>query len=208
MAAFLTGMVVSLSLALSIGPGVALQFQACVQRSFFAGITVIIARFISDIALLALSYVGVLQVIASARNQTIGGIAGGLACLGFGLTFLLKKANYTFSPVEFPTYKSHQSFYSYFFASLFINTLNPFVALYWMGLVALVGTNFGVRTNQFYYFFIGLLVSAFGFDIVKCYLFSRIQMRFKPRYFRWLNRFTGIILLIAGIVLLGKMIFF
>jgi threonine/homoserine/homoserine lactone efflux protein len=206
MVAFFAGMVVSLSLALSVGPGVALQFQASVQRGFFAGMTVVAARFISDIALLVLSYIGVLQVIASARNQMIGGIAGGAACLAFGLVFLFKKSNYTFSPVELPTYKGPKSVFSYFFASLLVNTMNPFVALYWMGLVALAGTNFGVRSGPFFLFFSGLLTSAFGFDVLKCYLFSRIQMRFKPRYFRWLNRFTGAILLVAGLALLGKMV--
>jgi threonine/homoserine/homoserine lactone efflux protein len=206
MMAFLAGMVVSLSLALSLGPGVALQFQASVQRGFFAGMSVVAARFISDIGLLALSYIGVLQVITSTRNQMIGAVAGGAACLGFGLVFLLKKSNYTFSPVDLPTYRSPKSFFSYFFASLVVNTMNPFVALYWMGLVALAGTNFGVRSAPFYLFFSGLMASAFVFDVLKCYLFSRIKVRFKPRYFRWLNRFTGVILLAAGLVLLGKMI--
>ena len=208
MGALFAGMIVSLSLALSIGPGVALQFQASLQRGFLAGMTVVVARFISDIALLVLSSIGVLQVIASTRNQMIGALAGGVACLGFGLVFLLKKSNYTFSPVKLPTDKSPQSFFSYFFASLMINTMNPFVVLYWMGLVALAGTNFGVQTSPFFYFFSGLLVSAFGFDILKCYLFSRMKMRLKPRYFRWLNRFTGIFLLVAGLVLLGKTIDF
>jgi threonine/homoserine/homoserine lactone efflux protein len=206
MLAFFAGIVVSLSLIVSIGPGLALQFQASVQRGFWGGIMVVVARYISDVTLLTLSYIGILQVLASPRNQVIGSIVGGIACFSFGLIFLLKKANYTFSPVELPTYKGPKSFFSYFFASIVINTMNPFVALYWMGLVAIAGANFGVRSSSVLYFFGGLLTSAFGFDVLKCYLFSRIKMRFKPRYFRWVNRFTGILLLLAGLVLLGKMI--
>ena len=208
MLAFLSGMLVSLSLALSIGPGLALQFQACVQRGFCGGMAVIVARYISDGTLLCLSYIGILQIVASSRNQFLSGIVGGVACIGFGLMFLLKKTNYTFSPVALPTYKNPSSFFSYFFASLVINTMNPFVVLFWMGLVAIASANFGIHSASFFYFFIGLLCSALAFDFLKCFLFSQIKMRLKPRYFRWVNRFTGIALLIAGIVLLGKMCLF
>ena len=208
MLAFASGMLVSLSLALSIGPGLALQFQACVQRGFFGGMAVLVARYISDSVLLCLSYVGILQVIASSRNQFIGGIAGSVACIGFGLIFLLKKANYTFSPVSLPTYKNPKSFFSYFFASLVINTMNPFVVLFWMGLVALASGNFGIHSPSFFYFFSGLLGTALAFDLLKCSLFSQIKLRLKPRYFRWVNRFTGIALLVAGIIFLGKMVLF
>jgi len=206
MVAFLAGMLVSLSLALSVGPGLALQFQACVQRGFFGGMAVIFARYLSDVALLCLSYVGVLQVVASSRNQFYGGIAGSIACIGFGLVFLLKKSNYIFSPVSLPTYKNPESFFSYFFASLVINTMNPFVVLFWMGLVALASGNFGIHTRSFFFFFSGLIITAMAFDLLKCILFSQIKLRLKPRYFRWVNRFTGIALLVAGISFLGKML--
>lgn len=206
MAAFFAGMLVSLSLALSVGPGLALQFQACVQRGLSGGMAVVAARYMSDVALIILSYVGILQVVASSHNQFFAGLIGGISCIGFGLTFLLKKANYTFSPVSLPTYKNPKSFYSYFFGSLVINTMNPFVALFWIGLVAVAGGNFGIHAPKFFWFFSGLLSSALGFDIVKCYLFSKIKMKLKPRYFRWVNRFTGYTLLFAGLLLLGKIL--
>jgi threonine/homoserine/homoserine lactone efflux protein len=207
MKAFFAGMLVSLSLALSVGPGLALQFQASVQRGFFGGIAVIVARYISDATLLSLSYIGVLQVVASSHNQILGGIAGSVACIVFGLTFLLKRGNYTFSPVQLPTYTNRRSFLSYFLASIVINTMNPFVVLYWLGLVALAGTNFGVHSHSFIYFFSGLLSMAIVFDLLKCYIFSQIKMKLKPRYFRWVNKGTGIALLLAGIMFLGKMLF-
>jgi threonine/homoserine/homoserine lactone efflux protein len=206
MMAFLAGMLVSLSLAVSVGPGLALQFQACVQRGFTAGMAVVSARYLSDIALLCMSYVGILQVITSSRNQFYCGIAGSIACIAFGLTFILKKGNFTFSPVDLPTYKSPKSFFSYFFASLAINTMNPFVALFWIGLVALANGNFGIHAPNFFYFFSGLLSTALMFDITKCILFSQIKLRLKPRYFRWINRLTGYALILAGFLLLGKML--
>jgi threonine/homoserine/homoserine lactone efflux protein len=208
MKAFFAGMLVALSLAFSVGPGLALQFQASVQRGFFGGIAVIAARYISDAALLVLSYIGVLQVITSSRNQFLGGIAGGIACIAFGLTFLLKRGNHTFSPVQLPTYSNRKSFYSYFFASIVINTMNPFVVLYWVGLVAIAGTNFGVKSFSLAYFFSGLLGTAIAFDLLKCYIFSQMKMKLKPRYFRWVNKGTGIALLLAGVLFLGKMLFF
>ncbi len=208
MLAFFAGMLASLSLALSVGPGLALQFQACVQRGISGGMAVVSARFISDIVLLCLSYVGILQVVASSRNQFLGGIAGSIACIGFGLVFLLKKSNYTFSPVSIPTYKSQKSFFSYFFASLVINTMNPFVVLFWIGLVAIVSGNFGIHAAKVSYFFSGLLSTALAFDLLKCFLFSQIKIKLKPRYFRLINRFTGYALLLAGVLFLGKLLLY
>ncbi len=206
MTAFAAGMLASLTLALSMGPGLALQFQACIQRGVAGGMAVVIARYLSDMTLLSLSYIGVLQVLASSRNQYIGGIAGSAACIGFGLVFLLKKSDHTFSPVTITRNRNPKSFFSYFIASLVINTMNPFVMLYWMGLVAFAGSSFGVRSNPFFYFFSGLLSTAFVFDVVKCSLFSQIKLRLKPRYFRWINRFTGISLVIAGTIILIKLL--
>ena len=192
-------MLVSLTLALSIGPGLVLQFQASVQRGFRAGCAVLGGRYLSDISLLTLSYVGVLQIMTHGVQQRFSGIVGSLALIIFGLSFFFKKTEQSLDASQPGMRHNAPSLFSFFLSSLTINTINPFVALFWIGLVAIAGTMFGIHSKSIFLFLGGLLTGAIGMDIIKCYAFSRITLVIKPAFLLWTNRVTGIALFIAGI---------
>jgi threonine/homoserine/homoserine lactone efflux protein len=204
MMAFAKGMLVSLTLALSIGPGLALQFQASVQRGFKAGCAVISGRYLSDLTLLCLSYIGILQVLTNVHNRYIIGIIGGVALVGFGMSFCLKRTKTSLETSNISTPKKQLSLFSYFFTSLTINTMNPFVCVFWIGLVAIAGGTFGIHSISMINFFMGLVFTAIGFDVLKCYLFSKITLAMNASFLGWINRITGITLLAAGIAVILK----
>jgi threonine/homoserine/homoserine lactone efflux protein len=53
-------------------------------------------------------------------------------------------------------------------------------------------------------FFMGLVFTAIGFDVLKCYLFSKITLAMNASFLGWINRITGITLLAAGIAVILK----
>jgi len=199
MTAFLKGLLVSLTLALSIGPGLVLQFQASVQRGFRAGCAVLGGRYLSDITLLSLSYIGLLQIMTRGANQRFSGLAGSLALVVFGTGFFFKKADHSLDSSQRGKRRNATPLYSYFLSSLTINTMNPFVCVFWIGLVAVAGTMFGIHSKSMAHFFAGLITGAIGFDLIKCYAFSRMTFILKPGFLLWINRATGIALFLAGI---------
>ena len=163
MAAFLKGVLLSLSLALSIGPGLVLQFQASVRRGFMGGCMVLGGRYLSDISLLTLSYIGVLQIMTSQTNQRLSGLIGSLALVIFGASFMVKKNDQSLNASSPGTQGIGASLFSYFFSSLTINTMNPFVCVFWIGLVAVAGTMFGIHSKSILHFFGGLPRGRSGF---------------------------------------------
>jgi threonine/homoserine/homoserine lactone efflux protein len=204
MDAFIKGMLVSLAITLSIGPGLALQFQASVQRGFKAGFAVMGGRYLSDLSLLFLSYLGILQVVTNSNNRYICGMVGGAALVGFGVCFFMKKTKTALASSSISSLKGPETLYSYFFSSFTINTMNPVVCVFWIGLVAITGANYGLHTQSMVDFFVGLLIAAVGVDLLKCYFFSKINLVLTSSFLGLINRVTGGVLTVAGIGVILK----
>lgn len=206
MIAVLKGALVALSLTLGFGPGLIVQFEASINRGFRAGASVISGLYASDVFLVSLCYLGFTRFLQQQEYKLAMGIVGGLIIIIFGISLLIKRVKFNLTPRArtITTRSTHLA--QYFMKGFMINITNPFAIVFWLGILSIAGTNFGIYTSSFYVFFIALFVIAICCDLVKVFCFSRVKQFFTPGIVTWINRAMGSILVIIGIVIITKVL--
>ena len=141
--AFFEGIILGVTLAFLIGPAFIALLQTSIHRGFIAGIQFAIGIAISDITLIGLSYIGVLQLISSEQNKIIVGIVGGIVLILFGIiTFVRKYKMPGTAKIEIKISKGR--FFRHFSKGFFINILNPFLLIFWLGVMSFISSKYGV----------------------------------------------------------------
>lgn len=203
---FFEGMIIlGVPMMFLFGPAFFALLQTSVQRSLKCGIFLAFGIFLSDTTLVALSFFGILQLLSSPSNQLAVGIIGGIILISFGV--------YTFSRKVHED--EHGNLYdnaigvktlgpaAYILKGYFLNIANPFLLIFWMGMMGLVSSEYGFQSNSIIAFFAGALIMVFSTDILKCLIANRIRKYFlKAKVINWINKIIGGVMLVFGIVLL------
>lgn len=203
---FIKGVLLALTMAFGIGPGLILYFKASVKNGFWAGYAVILGLYLSDFIFITISYFGVSQLILTVEHQHFAGVVGGFLLMIFGLVMVLKKPTDIKEPSGTYTPRTRNIVLGGFLSGFFINSMNVFVLLSWMTIIGVAGIHFGVHTRPFFHFFIGLFGAIIFLDLTKCLLFSRINKVFDTRVLGVINRCAGGALVAVALVLIGKSI--
>ncbi len=206
MIAVLKGALVALSLTLGFGPVLLVQFEASINRGFRAGASVISGLYASDVFLVTLCYLGFTRFLEQQEYKLIMGLMGGIIIIAFGLSLLIKQVTFNI-PNKARTIKTKSShLIQYFVKGFMINITNPFAIVFWLGILSIAGTNFGIYSSSFYTFFIAVFVFAFGCDLLKVFFFSKANKFFTPKLLKWINRIMGSILIMLGAVIITKIL--
>lgn len=203
---FLEGVILlGLPMVFMFGPAFFALLQTSVQRSFKSGIFLAFGIFLSDTTLVALSYFGILELLSAPSNQLIVGIIGGIILLAFGVyTFSRKvhideKGNIYDNAIGVKTFGPA----AYMLKGFFLNIANPFLLIFWMGMMGLVSSQYDFQSKSVIAFFAGALVTVFSTDLLKCLIANRIRKYFlRASIINWINKIIGAVMLIFGIVLL------
>lgn len=199
------GIALGLTVALLIGPVFFTIIQTSIYRGFRSGVFVSMGVVLSDLTLIILSYIGILELINKAQNQILIGIAGGLLLMVFGFfTFKRKpslKANDTSqNNIKFKNPRP----ITYIVKGYFMNIMNPFLLIFWITVMSVYTTNAKIGTSDVIIFFTGTLGTIFTTDIIKCYIAKKIKRFITEVTLLWINRFVGIILMGFGVILIVK----
>ena len=94
------------------------------------------------------------------------------------------------------------------FQGFIINFVNPTIWIYWVSIIALITGEFNMVGIERYIFFIGVLGSTLGMDILKCKLASLLQKIVTAKVLNITNKVCGVILFAFAAYLVGSMIVF
>lgn len=206
------GIVMGLTLAFLIGPSFISLLQTSIHRGFYAGVQFAIGIVFSDITLIALSYLGALQFLGASQNQVKLGVVGGLIVIGFGVVTFTRRHHIS-SPVNIDLGPRTDRFFSgklfkYISKGYFMNIFNPFLLLFWLGVMSLVSSRYGIPSREVFVFFAGTVSSVFVTDLLKCIIANRIKQYLNTRVLTWLNRVVGVLMVVFGIALIARVVFF
>ena len=204
---FFYGMLVAGTMTCSVGPGLMLYFQASVSRGFVAGLAVLSGLWTSDLAIITVSWFGVMQILKTVHNQHIAALVSAIVLVGFGFLQWIISPGVDSQPTPGVPATVQPKLLKGFLSGFLINSCNPFVFAFWTTVVGIAGVNFGMRTQPFFTFFIGLVSCAIVFDTTKCFIFSRITFHFNSAVLLWINRVVGSALILAAIVIVYKSFF-
>lgn len=201
--ALIEGIFLGITLAFLIGPSFIALVQTSISNGFLAGAQFSLGIALSDLALISLSYLGALQLITSTEHQVVVGIIGGFILIGFGIyTFTRKQKIMPAMAINFKLESG--KFFRYLFKGFFLNIFNPFLLVFWIGIVGLTSSRYGIHSREMMIFFTGAIAAVFTTDLFKCFIAHRIKRYLNLRTLTLINRIVGISLMAFGIGLIVR----
>jgi threonine/homoserine/homoserine lactone efflux protein len=188
-----------LLLSVLVGPAFFVLIETSISKGVRSAVMMDIGILLSDLMYIALAFFfasGVASVLQD--NDYISYIGGGIFII-FGLYSFLKKKPAPQQTVKAPTGLSQLKFTAGGFA---LNSINPSVLAFWVAMVILARTEYGYDDKETVLFFACALLTFFAIDILKIYSARKLKKFLSPQFLVKLNKVTGIILLLFGIVLI------
>ena len=217
---FLEGVIIGLSLALimGFGPSFFTLIQTSISRGFKAAMFLDLGIILNDIMVVALMMMTNVQFnIADKENIIYSGISAGIILIIFGIyTFLLspEKIIHISENNNQKIEKMNEKFidnpkwYVFISKGFIINIFNPFVWVFWITCVATASSNFGGNRYSMIIFFIGVFATVLFFDILKAAGAYSLKRFFTEKMMKIMNQIIGIILMLFGLFIAVRVIFF
>jgi len=190
-----------------IGPVFFILLETSIRKGVRAALAFDLGVLLSDIIYISLAYIFYAEVakVTSGENSHMIELFGGLIFIVFGVHTLLKKpkglANEDAEGINLA-----KDYVMLGLKGFLLNFVNPAVIFYWFSVIALGSKKpgeDGSGDNMLLYISI-LLVTFFAIDVLKIIGAKKLRPFITDRVLTGLNRFTGIIILVTGIVLFVK----
>ncbi|CAN5123185.1 LysE family transporter [soil metagenome] len=195
MNAFFNGILFGLLLTVLIGPVFFSLIQTSIEKGFKSGISMAAGISLSDSIYILLVYVGVSPFLNNEDFRSGLGIAGGLIMFGFGLYSIIKPVP---KKIIHHRIKGKNNIIKQLLKGFMLNGINPFVLVFWIGMVSMGTINYAYTTHQMIAFFSGIICTVLSTDILKAYIANKLRHIVTVRFMRIMNRLVGIALFIFG----------
>lgn len=197
----------TLSLIFGFGPALFALIQTSIHRGFWSGVLLAFGIFLSDLLLVGLGFIGAVQIFYRPDNQYIFGVLGGALLIIFGIVTFTRKVKIDQETGEELETSGKPGFMTFILKGFFINITNPFVWIFWMGVVVGFTANYKGSLMSLITFFAAALGTIFSIDLLKCFSAYKIKKYLQPHYITWINRVAGVGIVLFGIYLIIRTVF-
>lgn len=201
------GLILGFTLALffGFGPAFFAIIQTSMHRGFWSGVILAFGIFLSDAALVALCFFGAINTINKPENYLVFGIISAAILIIFGIVTYTRKVKMQKDEEE--EIQNKPGFLTYFFKGFFLNIANPFVWIFWMGVVVGINAKYSDDFPSLIAFFLTSLLTVFLTDLLKCFGSYKIKKFLTAKIMETINKIAGIGLILFGIYLLVRVVF-
>lgn len=186
---------IALSLFFSFGPSFFSQLQTSIQYGFKKSYPFAIGISIGDVIIVGLMVTVLKNVdLYELMHNVYVASIGGAVLVGMGIHSMFKKVGSLEnkeSRIKYETRDNGVSRLSILAQGFVINFANPLIWLYWVSVVTLMTGELDLSISERYVFFIGVLGTTLGLDILKCKLASLLQRIITARIVNITNKFCG-----------------
>ena len=189
----------TLSVFFGFGPALVAEIQTSILRGFWAGVFLAFGVFLSDALLVALGFFGAVQIFEA--NKSVLGLIGGIILIIFGIVTYRRKAGIDVDSHDPEIKHKGPLFITYILKGFFINITNPFIWIFWMGVVVGFTANYKGESLLLIIFFACALGTVFLFDMLKIFSAFKIKKYIQTHNIIWINRIAGVGLVLFGIYL-------
>jgi threonine/homoserine/homoserine lactone efflux protein len=200
---FFLGILSALPFTISFGPVFFAITETSLKRGFLSGMVVSIGILLSDILYVTLIGLGFAAFFNDEYSHFLFSLLGGTMLLALGISFLIKKIQNQTSSDIVVSKRPIQSFVKGFV----INSLNPYVALFWTGVIALVNTEMGISGGDFRSYFAGFLLILFMSDLLKAWLAKTLRRKLTEKL-KIIYKVIGFIFLVFGVKLISESVIY
>jgi threonine/homoserine/homoserine lactone efflux protein len=201
---FLQGLLMGLTVTVSIGPGFMALFQTSIVRGVKSGFVLAIGILISDLVLISISYLGLSNLIVKSNHIVFGIIAGSILIISGSISVFSRFASNFNNPEYLPDLNSRLPIL--LLKGFLLNIANPFVLIFWIGIMGFAASNYGMHSFGFFIFFLGLLSTAFSSDLIKCYLSGYLKKILSSRTIVVVNKVIGAIFIAIGFFVIYRVV--
>jgi len=199
--AIIKGVGLGLILALSVGPVIFTILKQSINNCHRCGFSFVTGVWVSDIVLVLVSNFFTQLVKELLEFKSMIGYIGSSFLIGMGIYYIFfKKVSLNAAETKIIQRFSKSDFTRIALSGFFINTLNPSVILFWLiNATAFAATN--TLFERVVIFSVCLLLNIIA-DIMKVMMAGKIRESLTPRHILLINKISGSILVIFGLVLI------
>jgi threonine/homoserine/homoserine lactone efflux protein len=187
------GVLFGLLLAVMLGPVFFALIQNSIIKGFKAGIYMALGIAIADTVYIFVMYFSVKLFENNDMVSVWMGILGGLIIMVTGIVSLRKKS-VTQEDQKVNTQKTN--FFKQFAKGFVLNGINPFVLLYWLGVMTLVTKSYQYDQSEVIVFFTGIIGTLLITDFSKVALSHRLRAWVTPKRLNIMNKIVGVALVL------------
>jgi len=182
-----------------LGPVFFALLQTSLHEGFKAGVHLALGVLLSDATCITVAYFFASQLDLTGKYKVAVGWVGGLLLIGFGIVNFFRKVK----PKEVDDDRKtvHAKF---IFKGFVMNTLNPAVLLFWVGILSLIKLKEDYTKVHEAIFFATVLTTVFGTDLLKSFVANRISHLLNATVLHWINRIVGSVLIAFGLRMIFK----
>ena len=204
--AIIKGLALGLLLAISMGPVIFYIIKQSISNGHRGGLAFIFGVSASDLTLVLVSNIFTELFNRLLRFEKVIGIGGSMLLIGIGMYFLFfKKIKLSDTGDGIEMKRSAGDYVKIFFAGYFMNTLNPSVIAFWFTWATAFIT---MPVNERIATFAACLTLVLISDLLKVFLANRIRSKLTLRTITIINKLSGIILIVFGVVLIAGLLFY
>ena len=197
MFALLQGVQLGVILFFIVGPLFLLILEETIKSGKRAAFLLAFGLWLSECMFAAISHFGLHSFLDGKEIDYRFGYVAALILILVGITSI-KSRNKIHEPTEFKFAKSTNLFLKGFL----INTFNPFVLLFWLG----IATQVDYKPHETQLFYFGLLATIILGDLLKIFFSDRISQKLKTKHLEYIRAFGGVLLIIFGLVIVFRII--
>lgn len=209
MTLFLEGALLGLTLAtfFGFGPAFFSLVQTSIHRGFGSAAAFALGIFLNDLLMVVLCLMGAIQIVTEPSNYLWFGLSSGIILIIFGLVTYSRKVQTEVVDSEVvPIKVNGPHWLTFVIKGFFMNIVNPFVWIFWVGVVVGISARFGGNEQELVVFFGGTLSVVLVSDLIKAYGAFSIKRFFTPGMIHKLNMIAGVGLIIFGIYLIARVL--
>jgi threonine/homoserine/homoserine lactone efflux protein len=193
------GLIAGITISFLIGPIFIALVDIAITKGWRSAICYVFGVIISDIVLIW--FVDeFLRKFSFDEYKLYVGLAGGIILLMFGSITFFANAKLEHADIE-----NIKTYFGAFVKGVTINVLNPFVALWWIGIYTTL-TAFNYSSMDKIIFYTAFLSMVFSFDMLKIRFAFFIKNKISPDKLNIVKKVAGICLFVFGIVMIARVV--
>jgi len=199
---FLEGTALGLSLAFlfGFGPAFFALLQTALHRGFVPAAFLAFGILLNDAAIIAVMVLGATKALSDIESYKIVGVVGGLLLIAIGLFSYRKSSDLKSQNNTIDNNGPHKMIY--IAKGFVLNLANPFVWIFWLGIVVGITARFSADAEHVLIFFAGALLIVFATDLLKAFMANSLKKYLTDRFLIMVNKIAGIALMGFGLFLI------
>ena len=198
--ALVKGITIGLLLSIAVGPVLFAVIKHSVNNGYRGGFAFAIGVSLSDISLVLLANLFTELFLALRVYEKAIGIGGSVLLICIGVYFLIFKKIHADDAGKLILKQRGKDLLAISLSGFFMNLMNPGVILFWLTIGTSLITYSASQRLLIYGVALGTVLT---FDFLKVLLAGRIREKLNLRTVQLLNRVSGIIYIVFGVVLMA-----